>query len=289
MISAKPIAVAAVLALAGGAVRQGTVVSALFLALALGGPATSQAPTEFKLTASDAARVDLFGYAVALSGDTALVGAPGNDDAGSDSGSAYVFVRSGTSWIQQAKLTASDAATRDIFGISVALSGDTALVGAGGNDDAGSGSGSAYVYELALARVSEFGVGCAGTLAVPVLQPAAGSLPRTGATFDVVLSNLPANNPAFLILGLSNTRWLWMSLPTSLAPFGPPGCSLLVSPDFFTGLVNTTGTATQGFSIPLDLNLVGLHVYFQGYAQDPGENFFGVAVSNGLDITIGSF
>ena len=81
---------------------------------------------EAKLTASDAAESDLFGLSVALSGDTALVGALFDDDAGSDSGSAYVFKRSGTSWSQQAKLTASDAAADDTFGRSVALSGDTA-------------------------------------------------------------------------------------------------------------------------------------------------------------------
>ncbi len=98
-----------------------TVVSALLLGLALGGPATSQAPTEFKLTASDAAAFDYFGWSVALSGDTALVGANRADDAGTSSGSAYVFVRSGTSWTEQAKLTASDGAAGDGFGIIFVL------------------------------------------------------------------------------------------------------------------------------------------------------------------------
>ncbi len=99
-----------------------------------------------KLTASDGAASDLFGYSVAISGDTAIVGAYGDDDAGSDSGSAYVFVRSGTTWSQQAKLTALDAAAVDCFGYSVAISGDTAIVGAYLDDDAGSASGSAYVF-----------------------------------------------------------------------------------------------------------------------------------------------
>ncbi len=134
----------------------------------------------------------------------------------------------------------------------------------------------------------EFGDGCPGTLAVPSLQTTVGPLPRIGGTFNVILSSLPANNPAFLILGLSNTQWFPLSLPMSLAPFGAPGCSLLVSGDYSIGVLNTTGTVTQAFRIPLDLNLVGLHIYFQGYVQDPGANAFGVAVSNGLDITIGS-
>ena len=99
-----------------------------------------------KLTASDAAAGDFFGYSVSVSGDTAIIGALRDDDAGSGSGSAYVFVRSGTTWTQQQKLTASDAAGEDQFGISVSIDGDTALVGAYDDDDAGAMSGSAYVF-----------------------------------------------------------------------------------------------------------------------------------------------
>ncbi len=99
-----------------------------------------------KLTAPGAEYGDEFGHSVAVSGDTALIGAAGDDDAGYNSGSAYVFTRTGTTWSQQAKLTAADAAVRDLFGESVALSGDTALVGARNDDDAGNYSGSAYVF-----------------------------------------------------------------------------------------------------------------------------------------------
>ena len=67
-----------------------------------------------ELTASDAAAGDEFGSSVALSGDTALVGADGKTVGGNnDAGAAYVFTRSGTSWTQQAELTASDAAAYD--------------------------------------------------------------------------------------------------------------------------------------------------------------------------------
>ena len=98
-----------------------------------------------KLTAANAAARDQFGRDVAISGDTAIIGAR-FIDAGNFSGSAYVFVRSGTSWSQQAKLTASDAAAGDLFGRSVAVSGDTAVIGARLDDDAGDASGSAYVF-----------------------------------------------------------------------------------------------------------------------------------------------
>jgi len=102
---------------------------------------------EAKLTASDAAAGDAFGVSVALSGDTAIVGAQSDDGAaGADQGSAYVFTRSGTLWTQQAKLTAADGAPGDSFGISVAVSGDTAIVGAS-YDSVGANfaQGSAYV------------------------------------------------------------------------------------------------------------------------------------------------
>ena len=90
-----------------------------------------------KLLAGDGAPTDIFGWSVSLSGDTALVGAHGDDDNGSFPGSAYVFVRSGGVWSQQQKLLPADGAAGDTFGYSVALSEDTALVGARGDGDNG--------------------------------------------------------------------------------------------------------------------------------------------------------
>jgi len=101
---------------------------------------------EAKLTASDGAAGDLFGFSVAVSGGTAVVGAGRDDDSGSSSGSAYVFRYNGSDWVEEAKLTASDGAAFDWFGEQVAVSGDTAVVGAAGNDDSGGRSGSAYVF-----------------------------------------------------------------------------------------------------------------------------------------------
>jgi hypothetical protein len=95
---------------------------------------------QVKLVASDATPHDLFGYSIALSGNTVLIGAPGD---GQYSGSAYAFTRSGNVWSQQAKLIAPDATGFAEFGVSVALSGNTAVVGAPGDDEA---FGSAYVF-----------------------------------------------------------------------------------------------------------------------------------------------
>jgi uncharacterized protein (TIGR03437 family) len=88
-----------------------------------------------RFIAFDGRSLDLFGYAVALDGDTAIIGAPGADISTiGGEGTAYIFVRSftasGAAWAQQARLIAADAMSGDTFGISVALDGDTALVGA---------------------------------------------------------------------------------------------------------------------------------------------------------------
>jgi len=98
-----------------------------------------------KLTASDGASGDRFGSAVAISGNFAIIGSQRDDDGGSQSGSAYLFdVTTGT---QLHKLNASDASNGDRFGFSVAVSGNLAIVGSYRDDDNGSNSGSAYVFD----------------------------------------------------------------------------------------------------------------------------------------------
>ena len=99
-----------------------------------------------KLVASDAAGSDRFGWSVAIDGDYAIIGSERDDDP-TDSGSAYIFKRSGTSWTQQSKLTASDAAATDYFGYSVGISGDYAIVGAWKEDAGGTDAGAAYIFK----------------------------------------------------------------------------------------------------------------------------------------------
>ena len=100
-----------------------------------------------KLTASDGAANDRFGFSVALSGGTALVGAWLDDvGANANQGSAYVFKRLGTLWTEQQRLTASDGEASDTFGYSVVLSGDTAIIGTAFDDvGANNAQGSAYI------------------------------------------------------------------------------------------------------------------------------------------------
>ena len=101
-----------------------------------------------KLTADDAAASDEFGRSVSISGDTVVVGAWGADDNGSDSGAAYVFQTDGAGgWTQVDMLLAGDSAAGDYFGSSVSIWGDSVIVGAFGDDDMGSDSGSAYIFQ----------------------------------------------------------------------------------------------------------------------------------------------
>jgi uncharacterized protein (TIGR03437 family) len=97
-----------------------------------------------ELTASDGAMLDEFGYSVSVSGDTAVIGAWNKTiNLQQQQGAAYVFVRSGGVWTMQQELTASDAAQDDGFGLSVSVSGDTAVIGAPGKNG---GQGATYVF-----------------------------------------------------------------------------------------------------------------------------------------------
>ncbi len=99
-----------------------------------------------KLTALDGAAEDRFGWSVAISGNKAIVGAAFDDDAGTDSGSAYVF--NVTTGSQLLELTDVDVAAYDWFGRRVAIDGNVAIVGADHDDDAGTDSGSAYLFDV---------------------------------------------------------------------------------------------------------------------------------------------
>jgi hypothetical protein len=107
----------------------------------------AEAASETVLRASDAALYDKLGSSVSVSGDYAVVGAP--DDSGVigvNVGSAYVFRRTGSGWVEAQKLVAQDGAAYDKFGYSVSIDGDVIVVGAAYDRDRGTNSGSVYVY-----------------------------------------------------------------------------------------------------------------------------------------------
>jgi len=150
--------------------------------------------TELKLKASDVMGVQEFGSAVAVSGDYAIVGAR---HGGFDPGAAYVFVKNGAAWMEQAKLSASDTTAFDQFGGAVGIDGDYAIVGA---SQAGIGScgqayifhrdGSAWVEDTILFANGETGyslfgqsVSISGNWAIVGSDKAAHMFQRTGSTW----------------------------------------------------------------------------------------------------------
>ena len=122
-------------------------VSDLFESALSAAPAIGTIAQQAKLAANDGAAGDQLGLVVAISGNTAVLGAPFADPGTTnDGGAAHVFVKSGTTWSQEAKLVASDAASNDNFGISVAIDGDTIVVGDISFSASVTQRGSAYVF-----------------------------------------------------------------------------------------------------------------------------------------------
>jgi hypothetical protein len=99
-----------------------------------------------KIVPDDAVSNHYFGWAVDVSGDTLVIGAPGDSFAGKFSGAAYVYVRNGTTWTRQAKLTPSISRARDEFGTSVSIDNDTVVVGTNYHDDGTTDRGAAFVF-----------------------------------------------------------------------------------------------------------------------------------------------
>ncbi len=97
-----------------------------------------------KLIPVDGAGSDEFGCSVAIVGNTAFVGAPNNDEIGTNMGAVYVFEKIGSLWVENQKLTSIDG---DLFGFAVSVSGDFLIVGSPGSAGAVSNTGSAFVYE----------------------------------------------------------------------------------------------------------------------------------------------
>lgn len=187
------------------------------------------------LAASDGGSGDFFGDAVAVSGNTALVGAPLNPKP-TRQGAAYVFARSGTTWSEQQKLTASNGASFDNFGISVAIDGDTAVVGAYGN---ASLQGPAYMYQITyLLRTA------ASPLTGGIVIPASGSYFYPGTT--VPLQAVP--NAGYGFGGWSGPVADPASVATTVTMSGPVN----VVANFVPPIQVTVNTNPAGISFVVD-------------------------------------
>lgn len=129
------------------------------------------------------------------------------------------------------------------------------------------------------AYYATFGQGCQGTHGVPTLTLANGS-PVIGQTVAVTVSNLPPTQPAAMIVGFSRIDWLGTPLPASLAPVGMTGCTLHVSIDLITAVVNWSGYGAWAITIPNVPQLVGRLFFNQVAVLDLPANPFGMTVSN---------
>ncbi len=206
-------------------------------------PVTGNSIEQTILTASDGALFDYFGHSVSISGDTAIIGAYQDDDNGSDSGSAYIFVRDPVTdtWTQQQKLLASDGASGHNFGSSVAISGNTMVVGASGNS-------SAYIFEQ---------------------DPVTGNwvelkLPATGGTSVAIRGDTVAVGSGKRVLGGGTTYLFernpatgnWTQLPNLKASDGATqdrfGSSVAISGDTLIVGARSAGTAGAAYVFVID-------------------------------------
>ncbi|MDG1396985.1 MAG: hypothetical protein P8P88_01230, partial [Polaribacter sp.] len=161
-----------------------------------------------KASASDGANVDYFGYSVAISGDVAIVGAYAEDPNGiGNAGAAYIFERnsSGT-WVEEQKIVASDGAQSDVFGRSVAISGDVAIVGAYRDNNI---AGSAYIFSANNANTTPTDITLSASAIDENVATATtvGSFSTTDAdttdthTYSLVAGTGDTNNASFTIDG----------------------------------------------------------------------------------------
>lgn len=244
------------------------------------------------LKASNTGSGDNFGYWVGVSGDTVVVGAPyedsnatgvngnqGNNSA-SESGAAYVFVRDGTNWIQQAYLKASNTGSSDAFGESVGVSGDTIVVGAGGEDssaagvngnqgnNSAAGSGAAYVFvrngtnwiQQAYLKASNTGAGDEFGFAVAisgdtVVAGAAGEDSNATGVNGSQGNNSTPNSGAAYVFAREGTNWSQQAyLKASYNANAPVGFGFSVALSVDVLVVGAPGDASNATGINGDPN-----------------------------------
>lgn len=246
---------------------------------------------------------DWFGEFLAMSGDTLIVGAVNEDsDArginGNDgnnallgSGAAYVFVRTGSTWIQQVYLKSSNSDYEDHFGSSVGVSGATVVVGAvledsaskGVNGDQGnnglSNSGAAYVFrKTPSATQKSVGKGCVGSGLPPV---ASGTVPVLGDSVILQISYAPAGRIGIGLLGLPHSGIGLGANCTLYIDLSRPSLSILLQTD------NKGTWQSPSLGVGNNVSSVGLAVGWQAGINDPGSRPLGMALTNGVVLKVG--
>jgi hypothetical protein len=237
-----------------------------------------------KVFASDFAAGDLFGFDLAMQGDSLVLGSYGDNGllANNDEGCSYFFRRNTSgAWVQQLKLAASDGAADDFFGVSVDVDGDSVISGSDGDDVYASVSGSAYVHEVQRDKFATFCYGdgssapcpCSNNSVAGATQGCKNSLGR-GVTLrpggstniaadDLVLyaSNIPSGNACVLFAGTSSNSGL---------PFFA-GLKCIPPSTIRLGLrsATVTGYAEWGPGLNTGHWSMGQTWYFQVWYRDP--------------------
>ena len=254
-----------------------------------------------QLLATGGAAEDLFGSSVAISGDTAVVGAL-QDDVGTNSnqGSAYVFTRSGSVWTEQAQLAAADGAGTDIFGGSVAISGNNIVVGAQLDDvGANTNQGSAYIFSASTSQLLNIstrlrvetgddvligGFIVTGSAPKKVLLRALGpSLPMNGRLADPTLTLVRPNQP-----DIFNDNWpespQAQEINDTLPPSHPNESAIIATlqPGSYTAIVRGRNAGTG-------VGLVEAYDLDQAAASTLANISTRGLVQTGDDVMIGGF
>ncbi len=138
-----------------------------------------------RLRAGDGATFDRFGTSAAISGDTIVVGATGDDDAGSGAGTAFVFDRQDGQWVETAKLIAVDGSDRARFGAVVSIDGDTIIVGAPEEDEKGTDAGAVYIFQRDSGGAGQWGQVAKITVADAAADDQFGSAVAVGGDFAI--------------------------------------------------------------------------------------------------------
>jgi FG-GAP repeat len=236
-----------------------------------------------KVWAADGAVNDLFGFSVSISGDYAVVGAYQKDGIGTDTsrGAAYVFVRTGNVWTQQAKLLASDGAANDHFGYSVGISGDNIIIGTpDDNLGANADQGSVYFFSRN------------GTLwQQDIRLTTSGAFNHFG--YSVAISNIYAivgspGNSSAIVYVKGTPNWSAISSFTKAGEFGTA-----VSIDGETAAVGNPNSSATGIVYVFARGAFGIWTE-QAFFDSPSpqnDDQFGISVSlndNGNELLVGS-
>jgi len=227
-----------------------------------------------RLTASDGAAGDKFGYSVSISGDYAVIGASDDDDGGPSSGSAYIFKKPDTGWTdmtETTRLTASDGAAEDFFGCSASISGGYAAIGAYKDDDDGSYSGSAYIFTYSPGSLAGNDTDIEGSVltAEKIDGPQHGDLTvNSDGTFTYVHDGSETTTDSFIYkVNDGDLDSDPATVTITITPVNdPPVLSNIeiTSPEFVNGMDPIQVTATLTVTDADNLNLTGATVEITG-------------------------